>query len=173
MYVQLQSMHISFKFNPERQQTLLLCLLGPTLCFFHALSEQINSLTRILPAPICSAWIDVSLKYLSTDRRAAIFAPMNIFNEAENAWNLFYIGYTCQPGACTLLSTTIHVTRITWKFFSIALDLPLYEKFDRAVRWRDLSHYFPDTRLGRHRRVLERISTIYLHLACNKRCIFL
>ena len=32
------------------------------------------------------------------DRRCAIFAPMNIFNPDENHWNMFYIGYTCDPG---------------------------------------------------------------------------
>ena len=39
-----------------------------------------------------------SAKRDGSDRRAAIFAPMNIYNEDEGAWNLFYIGYTCHPG---------------------------------------------------------------------------
>eukprot|EP00666_Eupelagonemidae_sp_cell4sb_P018077 gene18077-biopygen2526 len=35
-----------------------------------------------------------SAKKDGTDRRAAIFAPMNIYNEDEGRWNIFYIGYT-------------------------------------------------------------------------------
>jgi hypothetical protein len=33
-----------------------------------------------------------SSKMDGTDRRGAIFAPMNIFNEDEQRWNMFYIG---------------------------------------------------------------------------------
>ena len=39
-----------------------------------------------------------SAKRDGSDRRGAIFAPMNIWNPDEDRWNLLYIGYTCKPG---------------------------------------------------------------------------
>eukprot|EP00039_Didymoeca_costata_P017169 m.316260 g.316260 ORF g.316260 m.316260 type:complete len:369 (+) comp16501_c0_seq17:43-1149(+) len=49
-------------------------------------------------------WIREELIYNSsanmngTDRRGAIWAPMPIFDTSEQLWNLFYVGYTCNPG---------------------------------------------------------------------------
>ena len=33
-----------------------------------------------------------------TDRRGAIWAPMPVYDDATERWNLFYVGYTCHPG---------------------------------------------------------------------------
>jgi len=45
-----------------------------------------------------AAIFNSSAKQDGTDRRAAIFAPVTIYNDAEHHWNLFYVGYTCNPG---------------------------------------------------------------------------
>ena len=41
---------------------------------------------------------DSSGKMDGSDRRAAIWAPMVVFDESTSRWNLFYVGYTCHPG---------------------------------------------------------------------------
>lgn len=33
-----------------------------------------------------------------SDRRGAIWAPMPVYDESTKRWNLFYVGYTCDPG---------------------------------------------------------------------------
>eukprot|EP01043_Picozoa_sp_COSAG02_P054268 COSAG02_NODE_6120_length_3785_cov_2.818231_2_plen_327_part_00 len=49
-------------------------------------------------------WTRGSLLYNSSaktdgsDRRAAIWAPMAVYDESAGRWNMFYVGYTCHPG---------------------------------------------------------------------------
>jgi hypothetical protein len=49
-------------------------------------------------------WTRGSLLYNSSaktdgsDRRAAIWAPMTVYDEGARRWNMFYVGYTCHPG---------------------------------------------------------------------------
>jgi len=42
--------------------------------------------------------VNSSAKMDGSDRRGAIWAPMPIYNPSEERWNLFYVGYTCDPG---------------------------------------------------------------------------
>lgn len=38
-----------------------------------------------------------SADYTGADPRASLWSPMPVFNERENRWNLFYVGYTSEP----------------------------------------------------------------------------
>lgn len=41
---------------------------------------------------------DSSGKMDGSDRRGAIWAPMSVYDSATKHWNMFYVGYTCDPG---------------------------------------------------------------------------
>ena len=49
-------------------------------------------------------WTRGSLLYNSSaktdgsDPRAAIWAPMAVYDDNAGRWNMFYVGYTCHPG---------------------------------------------------------------------------